>query len=98
MSSRYTVLKNDVCNWECEIDDNGIHYVHCTVYKWDKQVYKDYLIAFHTWCLWLKERGEEVVFAAFPKDDKIKKFSEMFGFKYVDDVHAHCLMVKEIGE
>lgn len=61
-------------------------FIHVISKEWDKSTVKHYTEVFVELCDQLAERGYSFLFAAIlPEDEKLKKFSSMFGFEETEN-------------
>lgn len=74
----------------------GNPFFHLSMDKWSKSLYKEYLGIFGEVLSYLRDKGFRAVYVAIPKDDKLLKFENMFGFEILDDTTDNYLLVQEI--
>ncbi len=74
----------------------GNPFFHLSLEKWSKRIYQELLSMFGEVLSYLKEKGFSAVYVAIPKDDKLLKFENMFGFEILDDTTDNYLLVQEI--
>lgn len=64
----------------------GLQFIHCDIYKWNKTTKK----ALHVSLKYILDLYKVPIYAAHEiKDNKHRKFLEMYGFKYFST--EHCL-------
>lgn len=99
MSKRYPVLSNELGDLECEISKEGLFFLHLSLKKWNKTLYKQSLIYFYSWLNMLYESGVLAVFVLIPEEDKkLYKFEQMFGFEEIDRKNGYVLMAQGTGD
>jgi len=74
----------------------GLPFFHMELRKWSKDLYREYLGIFGEVLEFLKGKGFKEVYVVIPKDKKLLKFENMFGFSILDDSTENYLLVQEI--
>ena len=66
-----------------EIIEGQVLFMHCKVYNWSRELYKEFIDIWATLLNQIEAVGFKDVFCAV-QDEKIVKFANMFGFELLD--------------
>lgn len=89
---RLTLFEEDGIHCELEIY-NGLPFLHCTVTKWSKTKYLEFLNYWELTKLELEKKGIDFMFCV-STSPKTTKFAEMFGFKIVSSGSHDLLFMR----
>lgn len=93
---RITLIDNEFGHLEYELLKDK-PFIHLKIYKWSKNMYVEYLKAWHIIKCWFKNQGYKDLWVSIPTDDpKLLKFEEMFGFRVVHEEFGHYLLKQEL--
>jgi len=95
---RHTIIDNEFGHLQYEIDPEGNYFIHLSLDKWSKTLYKEYLIIFYNWLARIKQENNiNHVFVVIPENDKkLYKFEQMFGFNEIKKQDGDILMALTI--
>ena len=100
MSSKPVVIFDDeVTGSKLSIEVNeGYHFFHSDIKKWSVSAFKRYLDILSHAMIHLNESGVNDVYVCINnKDEKLRKYEEMFGFEVVREHEGHLLMHRGTG-
>lgn len=87
-ASYFPIVNTEYCELYGQIIPSGKIFLHLNMktQDWTKDLYKDMVYDFNKVVDEFKEKGIKYLWVLIPKDDKLLKFENLFGFENVMNV------------
>ena len=75
-----TIYKDETLELFLEFTEDNMPFIHCYVYKWSTEIYKQHKVIWQSVIDTLRAKGYSTIYAG-AMDNKLVKFARMFGFE-----------------
>ena len=80
-----------------EYDEDNKPYLHLEFNgEWSLKLYREYARHFESITQYLKEQGHTHVYVIIPKDEKLVRFEQLFGFEISTETDSMYFMQQEL--